>query len=100
MGIFALLGAAILAGGWLIREQFDSNRQMLGISAGLAAAGAFGLPFTSALADMLAKPQKASAIRSVLAGFIGAILGLIFLAAGAYLTIYYINSHYLTVVNV
>jgi len=96
---FAPLGSVILIGGWLVHEQFASPLELVGLGLGIAASATFGFPFASALARKLVLGGRADAAglgRELLAGLVGALLGLWLLGVGAYLTVLYSNEHYLT----
>jgi len=96
---FVLLFIALLAGGWLIREQFASTTEMLLLSAGLAAAAALPAPLSAALARKAchATPPAATRPRQAASATIACLLGLASFAAAAYLLLYYVNEHYLVV---
>ncbi|RLB61800.1 MAG: hypothetical protein DRI90_10545 [Deltaproteobacteria bacterium] len=95
---FVPLCAVILIVGWLIHEQFTSSRELLGLSFAIAAAGAFGFPFTVRLSQKVVpcQPEQAGKGRQVLRAAFGMLLGLLLLGAGAYLAVFHINAHYLT----
>lgn len=89
LGAFVLLGACLLIGGWLIREQFASNRELVILALGFAAAGTAGLPLSSKIGRVFRRPVTGLPVRLA--------AGLLFLAAGSYLVVYYTNVHYLIV---
>ena len=98
-GAFAAIALALLGGGWLIREQFASSGEMALLCLGLAAAAAVPAPLTATLGLKLCRAAApgASAARRTAGALCGCALGLVFLAAGMYLLIYYVNEHYLIV---
>ncbi len=89
LAAFVLLGSFLLAAGWLFREQFASNRELVILALGFAAAGTLGLPFSSNIGRVFRRPAGGLSARLA--------AGLLFLAAGCYLVIYYTNVHYLVV---
>jgi len=94
-----VLAIALLAGGWLIREQFTSPAEMVLLCLGLAAAATVPTPLSAALGHKVCRaagPDATPARRAAGAG-LACIFGLASLAAGAYLLLYYVNEHYLVV---
>lgn len=86
---FLVPGVILLFGGWLIHEQFSSAKE-LGLLVGLFA-------FNAALSSFLSTNFGAKFPGKALKMITGSVMGILFFAAGFYLTIYYVNIHYLVV---
>ena len=95
---FVVLTLMMLVGGWLIYEQFSNETELLGLALGISASASLGFPFASSLARKLLKSEGVERRRGrqLLAALASTALCLTFLAAGAFLTVYYLNEHYLT----
>jgi len=91
---FVVLGLPLLFGAWLIREQFTSVSEMLLITILFSATAGIGSLVSITFTEKLF--AKADDISSAV---VGIVTGIIFLFAGVYLTIYYVNVHYLIVVG-
>lgn len=91
---FAVLAGILLLGGWLIAEQFWSPGQRYALALLPAAAAVLGGVIGRRLADGLL-PGARPALRLL----VGSLLGLAFLAAAVYLTLFHVNEHYLVVVG-
>jgi len=91
--IFATIvaGLAIVSGGWLIHEQFDSNMELFIFALGFAAAAGMGLPLSTNVAGFIGNRHARLPVQIV--------FGLVLMTAGFYLITYYTNVHYLTAVG-
>ena len=98
-GAFALLGAGLLCGGWLIREQFASNGEMMILCLVTAGIATLNTPLSAALGLKLcrATSPQAATTRRALASVCGCLFSLVLLAAGMYLLLYTVNEHYLII---
>lgn len=94
---FGTLSVAVLAGGWLLHEQFGSFWELLGIALGLGASAALPLVPCRALAGRLVGGRGGSAGAATVA--LGAALALLAFAAGGLLTLFLANEHYLVIVG-
>jgi len=96
---FAALALGLLAGGWLIREQFTSNGQMVLLCLAIAAIAALSAPLASAVGLKLCRAENPTATdrRRALAAACAGAFSLVLLAAGLYLLIHTVNEHYLIV---
>ena len=95
---FVVLALIALVAGWLIHEQFSSQKELLGLALGISASACLGFPFASGVARRLLRSEQREGgrARQLLAALGSTLLNLVFLAAGAYIAIYYLNEHYLT----
>ena len=96
---FILLGAILLFGAWLIHEQFSSSAEMLLIVTFFSIAAVLGSLISEIFTEKFLK-QPYTRIKGILLAFAGTVIGLILFVAGIYLTIYYINIHYLIIVGI
>ncbi len=87
LGYGVFLMALFLAGGWLIREQFESTARLLALAAGFAASVVAPLPFVSKLS--MSETVGGAALRIA--------LSIALFACGFYLTVYLVNGHFLVV---
>jgi tetratricopeptide (TPR) repeat protein len=93
--VFIITGILFYFGAWLIREQFNSAKEMLLIVILFAVNTAVStLISTSFTNKLLAKNN-----RTAFAAVTGTLAGIIFFLAGIYLTIYYVYVHYLIIVK-
>ena len=94
---------AILLGfmAWLIREQFLSGGEMVLIVICLSCAGTLASLLSGGFAGKVTGSDRAGAGKGarILSAVVGSAVGLVLLATGMYLSIYYINEHYLIVVG-
>ena len=91
-----LLSLFLLGYGWFIREQFSSTTELIVLAIALAAVSTVGVPFSSALGRKLCGRRcQGRVARAIL----GCLFGLAMFIVGGYLVIYYVNPHYLIVVN-
>ena len=91
---FVVLELFLLFSAWLIREQFSSVSEMLLITIFFAAAAGVGSLVSISFTEKLFVRTN-----SILSAIIGSMTGVVFLVAGVYLMIYYVNVHYLIVVG-
>ncbi len=94
---YALTGGVLMAvatagGAWFIHEQFNSMQEMARLIGGFSAAAACGYLLSATLAS------KVSGKHGVLRFLLATLLGLVLAVAGFYLTLYYVNEHYLVAV--
>jgi len=91
-----LLSLFLLGCGWFIREQFSSTTELIVLAIALAAVSTVGVPFSSALGRKLRGRRRQGRVAGAI---LGCLFGLAMFIAGGYLVIYYVNPHYLIVVN-
>ncbi len=96
--VFILLEIILFFGAWLIHEQFSSSAEMLSLVTCFSLAAAMASLISENITEKLLK-QPYILTKGLLAAFAGTVIGIIFFISGIYLTIYYMNVHYLIIVG-
>lgn len=91
-----LLGTNFLAA-WVIQEQFVSTAEMAGLVVCFSLASAWAGICGAALFDKLTRFSQDRFLARFLANLCGICSGLVLFGAGFYLSVFYINKHYLII---
>lgn len=94
---FVFMGLLLLFGGWLIHEQFPSTQQLVLFALLFAFNAALSAFLSVNFSAKLFGPQPPGFARKTAKILTGSLMGILFFAAGFYLTIYYISVHFLVI---
>ena len=97
---FLILSMLLAFGAWTIHEQFSSVTETLAIALLFSAIATIASVLSVSFTEKIVEKSALTLPNNILSAVTGTVIGLIFLCAGIYLTLYYINTHYLIVVGI